>query len=290
MTHAPLFAAQQPTDQPPEFLLSNPHTHSLLFIYIPGGGFTGCGADSLYKIPDKWIERTKSHIVVTMNYRVNLFGFPNAKEAHQNVGLLDQSMVVEWTRDNIAAFGGDPNRMVLWGQSAGAGSVEMYGYAYPKDLIVKRLISDFGSPGMLVQAFGNHTDFDTLAAKVGCETGDEQLQCMQKVDATALQQVYSDTAGVSFTPIGDNVTAFSNTIDRLARGLVTKVVSENYCQQRTRIMTQSQPWIFGNNVNEGAGFGAYNESGQSAAQTPIGLNVVVCPVAAEVRYVSSTGI
>ncbi|KAJ4123020.1 hypothetical protein NW768_010012 [Fusarium equiseti] len=235
-----------------------------VFIYIPGGGFTGGGADSLYKIPDKWIQQTQSHLVVIMNYRVNIFGFPNAKDAHQNVGLLDQRMVVEWARDNVAAFGGDPDRMTLWGQSAGAGSVGMYGYAYPKDLIVKGLISDSGSPNMLVKAFGNYTDFDTIATKVGCKEG-KQLECMQKVDASTLQKVYSETAGVSFTPVGDNVTAFSNTTDRLARGLVTRV-----------------PWIFGNNANEGAGFGAYNESGQSAAQTAIGLNAIVCPVAAEV--------
>ncbi|KAH7192829.1 Alpha/Beta hydrolase protein [Fusarium flagelliforme] len=235
-----------------------------VFIYIPGGGFTGGGSDSLYKIPDKWIQRTQSHIVVIMNYRVNVFGFPNAKDAHQNVGLLDQRMVVEWARDNVAAFGGDPDRMTLWGQSAGAGSVGMYGYAYPKDLIVKGLISDSGSPSMLVKTLGNYTDFDTIATKVGCKEG-KQLECMQKVDASTLQKVYSETTGVSFTPVGDNVTAFSNTTDRLARGLVTRV-----------------PWIFGNNANEGAGFGAYNESGQSAAQTAIGLNAIVCPVAAEV--------
>ncbi|CAG9947315.1 unnamed protein product [Clonostachys rosea f. rosea IK726] len=137
-----------------------------VFIYIPGGGFTGGGADSLYKIPDKWIQKTQSHIVVTMNYRVNLFGFPNAEAAQQNVGLLDQRMVVEWTRDNIAAFGGDPHKMTLWGQSAGAGSVGMYGYAYPKDLIVKGLISDSGAPAMLARAyaelpllFGTHYEY-----------------------------------------------------------------------------------------------------------------------------------
>ena len=113
-----------------------------VFIYIPGGGFTSGGADSLYKIPDQWIQKTQSHIVVTMNYRVNVFGFPNAESAHQNVGLLDQRMVVEWVRDNILAFGGDVDQMVLWGQSAGAASVGLYGYTYPEDMIVKGLISD----------------------------------------------------------------------------------------------------------------------------------------------------
>lgn len=204
-----------------------------VFIYIPGGGFTGGGADSLYKIPDKWIQRTQGHIVVTMNYRVNLFGFPNAKAAHQNVGLLDQRMVVEWTRDNIAAFGGDVNKMILWGQSAGGASVGMYGYSYPDDLIVQGLISDSGSTSTLAKAFGNFSDFSTIAKLTGCGglTEREELKCMQRVDASVLQEVYSNTSSVSFTPVADNVTAFSNTTDRLARGLVTRVVSgsEHMC-------------------------------------------------------------
>jgi carboxylesterase type B len=162
-----------------------------------------------------------------MNYRVNVFGFPNAKAAHQNVGLLDQRMVVEWTRDNIAAFGGDVNKMILWGQSAGGASVGMYGYSYPDDLIVQGLISDSGSTSTLAKPFGNYSDFSTLASLTGCGglADREELKCMQRVDASVLQEVYSNTSSVSFTPVADNVTAFSNTTDRLARGLVTKVVS-----------------------------------------------------------------
>ncbi|KAL3299246.1 triacylglycerol lipase V precursor [Colletotrichum asianum] len=119
------------TDYVPEFLINggqsedclyiniyaplNPIAERLpVFIYIPGGGFTGGGADSLYKIPDQWIQKTQGHIFVIMNYRVNIFGFPNAKSAPQNAGLLDQRLVVEWARDNIAAFSGDPDKITLW--------------------------------------------------------------------------------------------------------------------------------------------------------------------------------
>jgi acetylcholinesterase len=59
-----------------------------------------------------------------MNYRLNILGFPNAAGLEtQNVAFLDQRMALEWVRDNIAAFGGDPDRITLWGQSAGAVSV-----------------------------------------------------------------------------------------------------------------------------------------------------------------------
>lgn len=242
------------TEYMPEFLINGGNSEDCLylnvyapaqshklpvFIYIPGGGFTGGGADSLYKIPDKWIERTQSHIVITMNYRLNVFGYPNAKAAHENVGLLDQRMVVEWARDNIAAFGGDPDRMVLWGQSAGAASVGMYGYAYPDDLIVTGLISDSGSPSTLSKEYGNHTDFDTLADLLGCHEEASRLACMQDVDAQELETVYSNTASVSFSPVADNVTVFSNTEDRLARGLVTRVVRSLEPENNIHLLTNN---------------------------------------------------
>lgn len=202
-----------------------------VFIYIPGGGFTSGGANSLYKIPDKWVDRTQAFVAITINYRLNVFGYPNSKAAHQNVGLLDQRLVVEWARDNIAAFGGDPERMVLWGQSAGAGSSSVYGYAYPDDPIVTGLIADSGAAGLAGQSDpDDHTAFDTLAELVGCsesgsEDGQAQLACMQEVDAETLAQFVSNTSSISFNPVADNVTAFGNLTDRISRGLVAKIVS-----------------------------------------------------------------
>lgn len=186
---------------------SRPTSKSLpVFIYIPGGGFTTSGADSLYKIPNQWVQRTQSHIIITMNYRVNIFGFPAAEGAHQNVGLLDQRMIVEWARDNIAAFGGNPEQMTLWGQSAGAASTGMYGYSYPDDPVVKSLISDSGSSSTLAKTYGNYTAFSTLSGLVGCGDLDaaEEVECMQKVDAQILENVYSNyTSIISFAPIAD---------------------------------------------------------------------------------------
>lgn len=66
-------------------------------------------------------------IVVTLGYRLSIFGFlclsefRKAEEAECNYGLLDQIAAVEWLHTNIAAFGGDPDNIVLWGESAGVG-------------------------------------------------------------------------------------------------------------------------------------------------------------------------
>ncbi|KAK0390502.1 hypothetical protein NLU13_0006 [Sarocladium strictum] len=237
-----------------------------VFIYIPGGGFTGGGSDSLYKIPDKWIQRSQTHIVVIMNYRVNIFGFPNAAAQPLNAGLLDQRLVVEWVRDNIAAFGGSPKKITLWGQSAGASSVGIYGYAYPKDPIVQGLIADSGAAG--VAAGGSCTAFSTFANSFGCGRREpkEQLACLQRVDAKDIQQTLSfGNTGARFAPGADNVTAFANYTERISKGLIANL-----------------PMITGSNTNEGAGFGTFNASGLSPGQYQTGLNAITCPVAREV--------
>lgn len=81
-------------------------------------------------------------VVVSLNYRTNIFGQPNAPQLvsstqSQNFGLLDRQAAIQWVHSNIAAFGGDPDRIVLFGESAGALSVDAYTYANPDDTIVK---------------------------------------------------------------------------------------------------------------------------------------------------------
>lgn len=247
-----------------------------VFVYIPGGGFTSGGSNSLYKIPGKWIERTQSHIVVVMNYRLNIFGFPLADAAMLNVGLLDQRIVVEWARDNIAAFGGDPENITLWGQSAGAGSVGCFAYAHYSNSIVSGLVADSGAASMLLKT--PHSGFSTLAAMVGCGGGDlgkdpeAELACMQAVDAAVLEDTLS-TNMISFTLVDDNVTAFANTTERLARGLIAQL-----------------PLITASNANEGAGFGALNESGLSPGQYENGFATIGCPVSAEAHRRAGSGL
>jgi para-nitrobenzyl esterase len=100
-----------------------------VFVYIYGGGFSeGSGAVPVY---DGEGLASKGLVTVTFNYRVGVLGFlahpALSKESSSgtsgNYGLLDQIAVLRWVRDNIAAFGGDPNRVTIAGQSAGGMSV-----------------------------------------------------------------------------------------------------------------------------------------------------------------------
>lgn len=100
-----------------------------VFVWIYGGGFSG-GSGSNPQFDGESLAR-KGVVVVTFNYRLGAFGFlatPELSEesghnASGNYGLLDAIAVLEWVQKNIAAFGGDPGRVTIGGQSAGAGSV-----------------------------------------------------------------------------------------------------------------------------------------------------------------------
>lgn len=73
------------------------------------------------------VAQGKPIIFVAVNYRVGGFGFLPGKEiladGSSNLGLLDQRLGLQWVADNIAAFGGDPDKVTIWGESAGAISV-----------------------------------------------------------------------------------------------------------------------------------------------------------------------
>ena len=100
-----------------------------VLIYIHGGGFTGgCGHEKHFDGP-VWPEQ--DIIGVTLNYRLGPMGFVCLPELEVeagntgNYGLYDQMTAIRWGKDNIAAFGGDPENMTIMGQSAGAASVQM---------------------------------------------------------------------------------------------------------------------------------------------------------------------
>ncbi|MBU2668142.1 carboxylesterase family protein [Actinoplanes bogorensis] len=96
-----------------------------VLVYIPGGGFaTGSGALPLYD--GEALAARGDIITVTLNYRLGVFGFlahPELAAGESNFGLLDQVAALRWIRDNITAFGGDPGRVTIAGESAGGESV-----------------------------------------------------------------------------------------------------------------------------------------------------------------------
>jgi len=126
-----------------------------VMVWIHGGGFTGgTGASPTYNggVLLKWGDV----VVVTINYRVNVFGFLRLVDvtggripSTGNEGMLDQVAALEWVRDNIAAFGGDPGNVTIFGESAGGGSVgALLGMPAARGLF-QRAIAQSGSASFL---------------------------------------------------------------------------------------------------------------------------------------------
>lgn len=112
---------------------SNPNSKNLpVLVYFFGGGFVaGDGSEPRY---DGAALAQKGIVVVTANYRLNIFGFFSHPElsaeapykASGNYGLLDQNAALKWVKKNISAFGGDPKKITIAGESAGSISVSAH--------------------------------------------------------------------------------------------------------------------------------------------------------------------
>lgn len=101
-----------------------------VLIYIHGGSFTGGSANEGHI---SGVEFAKNGVItVALNYRLGPFGFcshPDLTDQNGicgNYGLFDQTVAIQWVRDNIAAFGGNPDKITLMGQSAGAMSIDIH--------------------------------------------------------------------------------------------------------------------------------------------------------------------
>ncbi|KAL9095027.1 MAG: hypothetical protein Q9165_002629 [Trypethelium subeluteriae] len=243
-----------------------------VLVWIYGGGFQTGGGQIEYQIPAQWVQRTGRHIVIGINYRVNIFGFPQSGAiplSDQNLGLLDQRLALEWVRTNAHAFGGDASRITIWGQSAGAESVDYYNFAYPTDPIIAGLILDSGSA--LLPA-GNDapatSNFTFVAAHFNCTGSDQaQLSCLKKVpqaNIEAFLKAYGDAGtapGLSFNQVVDNRTRFANYTARALAGNFTK-----------------KPAIIGTNADEGRSLVPYNPNGVNITlANTVTLNEFLCP-------------
>ena len=98
-----------------------------VFVYFYGGGYhTGAARDSLYH-GNEFVK--DGLIYVSFQYRLNVLGFydfttyPGCEDFDSNCGLSDQILALKWIKDNIEAFGGDPDRITICGESAGGASV-----------------------------------------------------------------------------------------------------------------------------------------------------------------------
>lgn len=169
-----------------------------VLVWLYGGGFRGgFGAElnsNFSFVVKRSVEMGTPILAVTLNYRIGVFGFPGGEEVQKegvaNLGLKDQRIALRWVQENIEAFGGDTNKVTLWGQSAGAFSIvgQLLAYGGRDDGLFHRVLPTSGGIGMANA--GNVTRGDRLktmemiAKATGCEG--KGLACLRGVDADLL--------------------------------------------------------------------------------------------------------
>lgn len=181
-----------------------------VLVYFYGGGFVaGDGSEPRY---DGANMAKKGIVVVTVNYRLNIFGFfahpeltkETSYKGSGNYGLLDQNAGLKWVKKNIAAFGGDPNKITIAGESAGSISVSAH-MASPlsRDLIAGAI----GESGAAI----NPTLFPVPlleAEKTGSEfaktAGYNTLAELRAASTREVYEIYVDSKRFGFPTVIDN--------------------------------------------------------------------------------------
>ena len=165
-----------------------------VMVWLHGGGFV-CGAAQPY-ISDT-LSAHGNVIVVTVNYRLSIWGFLSTEDEHArgNYGLWDQHLAIKWVHDNIDSFGGDPHRVTIIGESAGAGSVIYQSLYEGNKGMIKRVIAQSGSiTPMWATCKNAKEDAFTFGKLVGCETTDsEQLaECLRNKPPKIINDTLND--------------------------------------------------------------------------------------------------
>ncbi|TPP57041.1 Carboxylic ester hydrolase [Fasciola gigantica] len=187
-----------------------------VMLWIFGGSFY-MGTSTLSVYDGRFLAARQNIIVASMNYRVGPFGFiyMNNEEAPGNMGLWDQRLAMKWVKENIVAFGGDPERITLFGESAGAVSVSTHvvspwSHAYFTNAIMQSG-SIFGnwalSPG--VDQLNRTQKFASI---LGCHKGSEldKINCLRSKSVNEILDAHNtmfDPASyfyVPFPPVLDN--------------------------------------------------------------------------------------
>jgi len=173
--------------------------------WIHGGGYMAGNADMT---GEDLVHNSQDQVVaVLIQYRLGLWGFLPGSEVKKNgdlnVGLLDQQFALQWVQQHVSQFGGDPNDVTIWGESAGAGSVLQHLIANGGDTqppLFKRAIT---SSTFLPFQY-NFDDpipekvFSDVAASVNCTDSAAVMECLRSVSAGDLETANINVGDADF--------------------------------------------------------------------------------------------
>jgi para-nitrobenzyl esterase len=169
-----------------------------VMVWIHGGGFTG-GAGSIYD--GKVIAPKGNAVVVTINYRLNAFGFlalPSLGASRGDYGLMDQQAALRWVRANARSFGGNPRDVTIFGESAGGASVCANMASPTARGLFERAIAESGC--FLLSQTTKQADAAgaNFAASLGCSKRATQLACLR---AKPVAEILKASASFSWGPV-----------------------------------------------------------------------------------------
>ncbi len=251
--HKEFYANPETSDRSEDCLFLNIYTKDPnssekmpVAVWIHGGAFSHGQSNEIEFDGDAYCK--KGVILVTINYRLGVFGFlshPQLKEESGtcgNYGLLDQIAALKWVHENIELFGGDPSNVTLFGQSAGAMSVQY--------LLTSELARPYFQKCIMQSGGGYHTPFmavqntieddfadgETFLEELGVETIEEA----REVDAVKIHEVQirmeakdANRSSLMFLPAVDGVVLKETCDEAIEKGTIYEI-----------------PTIIGSNANE----------------------------------------
>jgi carboxylesterase type B len=218
----------------------------LLWIY--GGGFTqGSSADPMWNLTyvvDTAARHGKPIIAMSINYRLAFFGFPGSKDALNagitNLGLKDQQVALRWVQENVAAFGGDPSKVTIWGESAGAISVAYhlvsYGGRGGEGLFRAAILVSGFETGANPKANASELEagYQNIVSNAGCPDAKDTVSCLRNASFDKIYPGVQVSSPSTFGTVIDGHFLQREPGLELASGHVTRV-----------------PIILGGNADEG---------------------------------------
>lgn len=161
-----------------------------VMVWIHGGSYVSGGTANPRNWGDNFVKAHPEVVLVSVNYRLGLLGFldlsslPDGKDYSRsgNLGILDQVEALRWVKRNIAAFGGDPNNVTIFGHSAGAGSASILASIDEAQGLFHRVIAQSGS----VAFTSSREDCQKLTKMVLDATGAKTVSDLQALSTDAM--------------------------------------------------------------------------------------------------------
>ncbi|XP_072317470.1 cholinesterase-like [Eucyclogobius newberryi] len=235
---------------------SEPQPLVPVMVWIYGGGFSS-GTSSLPLYNGLFLSKSENVVVVSMNYRLGALGFlslPNHNTIKGNVGLLDQQLALRWVADNIAAFGGDPSKVTIFGESAGSAAVGFHLLSPGSQELFQRAVMQSGCPIAPWAHLSQETAWkraESLVEILGCPLSPaaKMEACLQEVSAKDIVTKqfavpYASSLNIMFAPVVDGIFLPLSIQDMLSSNELTK-----------------KDVLFGLNQNEGTYFLPYGVPG-----------------------------